>query len=134
MRVGTRRVVLLDPPLFWRKLLLLVVFSAAFVPLKYYELERELTLYIVFLLLLHVYFVLILIYRVRWKVLAADRRSFLLRLLAVALFIALLVVNSTGATLWEFVGFLAISLVIHTGLLLSLTMVVRGEPAVDGTA
>lgn len=125
MQRAGRRVVLLDPPLFWRKLVLLVLFSALFLPLKYYELDRELQIYIALLLLLHVYFVFVLAYRVRWKVLAEHRRSFLLRLLAVALFIALLARASTGATMGEFVVFLLISLLIHTGLLLSLTVVAR---------
>lgn len=120
-----RRLRILDPKLFVRKLVLLLVFSALFLPLKYYELDKFLEVYIAFLLVLHVYFVFVLIHRVRWKVLAEDRRSFLLRLVAVALFIALLARQSTGATFAEFVAFLAISLVIHTGLLLTLTVTFR---------
>lgn len=128
MNINGWSIRLLDPPLFWRKLALLLLFSVAFVPLKAYNLDKALNYYIAFLLFLHVYFVFVLVYRVRWHVLSADRRSFILRLLAVALFIALLVANNTGATLWEFVVFLAISLVIHTGLLLSLTVVARRDP------
>lgn len=122
------RLRILDPALFWRKLALLVVFSLLFLPLKYYRLDLYLEAYIVFLLLLHVYFVFVLIHRVRWKILAEHRRSFLLRLLAVGLFIALLARQGTGATFADFTLFLVVSLVIHTGLLLSLTVVVRAEP------
>jgi|GEM_PF-1438553 len=118
---------ILDPGLFWRKLVLLVVFSLLFLPLKYYELDRYLEAYILLLLLLHVYFVFVLAYRVRWRVLAEHRRSFLLRLLAVALFVALLARQSTGADFSDFALFLGVSLVIHTGLLLSLTVVARPD-------
>lgn len=124
---------LLDAPLFWRKLALLIIFSAAFIPLKAYDLEVPLQIYIGFLLVLHIYFVFILIYRVRWRALAEHRRSFLLRMLAVAFFVALLVRLQTGATFWDFVGFLLASLVVHTALLLSLTMVV-GSPSTQPTA
>lgn len=131
MRLGNRQLRILDPPLFWRKVILLIVFSAAFIPLKAYKLEREFELYVLFLLLLHVYFVFILIYRVRWKVLAANRRSFILRLLAIAFFIAVLAKNRTGATLNEFLVFLAIALVIHVGLLFSLTLVAESPPQAE---
>lgn len=127
------RVRILDPQLFARKLTLLIIFSAAFVPLKYYELDTALTVYIVVLLLLHVYFVFVLIWRVRWRQLAAHRRSFALRVLAVAFFIFLLSVLETGVTFAEFLGFLAASLVIHTVLLLSLTLEVRPEPTAVAT-
>lgn len=123
------RLRVLDPALFARKLVLLVLFSAAFVPLKYYRLDRWLEAYVAALLLLHVYFVFVLVHRVRWRVLAEDRRSFALRLLAVALFLALLLRLSTGATFAEFVLFLAVSLLVHTGLLLSLTLTTRPAPA-----
>lgn len=121
------RLRILDAALFWRKLVLLVVFSLLFLPLKYYRLDRFLEGYIVLLLVLHVYFVFVLVFRVRWNILAEHRRSFLLRLLAVALFIALLARQSTGATFADFALFLAVSLVIHAGLLLSLAVVVRAE-------
>lgn len=129
MRIGDWRLEILDPRLFWRKLVLLLVFSAAFIPLKAYNLQLPLNLYILFLLILHVYFVFVFAYRVRWRVLAADRRAFAVRLMAVALFVALLVANNVGATLGEFILFLVVSLVIHTGLLLSLTMVARRSAA-----
>lgn len=134
MDVGSRRVQLLDPPLFWRKLVLLIVFSAAFIPLKYYELDQALTWYLVFLLLLHIYFLVVLVWRVRWRQLAEHRRSFGLRLTAVAFFIFLLAVLKTGVGFAAFMVFLAASMVIHTFLLLSLTVVFRplvtpkGEP------
>lgn len=125
MDLAARRIRLLDASLFWRKLALLVVFSALFLPLKAYELEMPLRVYIGFLLVLHVYFVFVLIWRVRWDVLAEHKRSFSLRILAVALFIAILALNESGASFWEFALFLAVSLVVHTGLLLSLTVVIR---------
>jgi hypothetical protein len=125
---GTARLRILDPALFWRKLVLLLVFSLLFLPLKYYRLDRYLEAYILLLLLLHVYFVFVLVHRVRWRALAEHRRSFLLRLLAVGLFIALLARQSTGATFADFALFLGVSLVIHTGLLLSLTVVARADP------
>jgi len=124
-----RRIRILDPKLFLRKLVLLLVFSALFLPLKYFELDKSLEAYIALLLLLHAYFVFVLVHRVRWRILAEDRRSFLLRVLAVGLFVALLARQATGATFAEFVAFLAVSLVIHTGLLLSLTVTFRAEPA-----
>lgn len=120
---------ILDPRLFARKLALLVIFSAAFVPLKYYEWDTALTIYIVLLLLLHVYFVFVLIWRVQWRHLASHRRSFGLRILAVAFFIFLLTVLETGVTFAQFLVFLGASLVIHTVLLLSLTLDVRPRHA-----
>ena len=135
MRVGGVRVEILDPKLFARKLALLIVFSAAFVPLKYYELETATTWYVVFLLLLHVYFLVILVWRVRWRRLAGHRRSFLLRLTAVAFFVFLLTVLQAGVTFWEFMVFLGASVAIHTLLLLSLTVVVhRAAPVAPETA
>ncbi len=125
MDVGAWRVRILDPRLFARKLILLLVFSAAFVPLKYYEWDTALTWYIVLLLLLHVYFVFVLIWRVRWKQLAEHRRSFALRLIAVAFFVFLLAILEAGVTFLEFLVFLVASLVIHTLLLLSLTVDAR---------
>jgi len=95
--MSPRHLRILDPRLFWRKLVLLLVFSALFLPLKYYELKQPMVAYVVFLLLLHVYFVFILIWRVRWRVLYEHRRSFLLRVLAVALFVYLLVLASRRA-------------------------------------
>ena len=125
--MSPRHLRILDPRLFWRKLVLLLVFSALFLPLKYYELKQPMVAYVVFLLLLHVYFVFILIWRVRWRVLYEHRRSFLLRVLAVALFVYLLVLSSRSqsVTFGEFAAFLGVSLLIHTALLLSLTMVWR---------
>lgn len=120
-----RRLRILDPKLFWRKLVLLLVFSGLFLPLKYYHLDEAFLAYVGFLLLLHVYFVFILIWRVRWRVLFEHRRSFGLRVLAVALFTALLARQEAGASFQEFALFLAISLVIHTGILLSLTLIWR---------
>lgn len=125
--MAERHLRILDPRLFWRKLALLLLFSALFLPLKYYERRQEMVAYVIFLLLLHVYFVFILVWRVRWRILSEHRRSFLLRMLAVALFIYLLVLasGSQGVTFAEFAAFLGVSLVIHTALLLSLTVVWR---------
>lgn len=131
MHVGAWRVRILDPRLFARKLIMLLVFSGAFVPLKYYELDTALTWYIVLLLLLHVYFVFVLIWRVRWRQLAEHRRSFALRLIAVAFFVFLLAILEAGVTFAEFLVFLAASLVIHTLLLLSLTVDARRAPVGD---
>jgi hypothetical protein len=134
VQLAGRRFELLDPGLFWRKMALLLVFSAAFLPLKALPWQMPLRVYIVFLILLHVYFVFVLVYRVRWRVLAEHRRSFILRLFAVAIFIALLAVNDAGATFAEFAVFLGISFVLHTALLLSLALVVVRPTAVAGQA
>lgn len=131
MHLGDWRIRILDPQLFVRKLVLLLVFSAAFVPLKYFEWDTALTWYIVLLLVLHVYFVFVLIWRVRWKELAEHKRSFALRIIAVAFFVFLLAILEAGVTFVEFLVFLAASLVIHVFLLLSLTVDAHRMPARD---
>jgi hypothetical protein len=128
MELGRWRIQILDPKLFIRKVVLLLVFTGGLVPLKYYKIDVALFWYVVVLLILHVYFLFILIWRVQWKQLAQHRRSFALRLVAVAFFIFLLSVLQTGVTFTEFMIFLGASLIVHTFLLLSLTLTATRLP------
>lgn len=116
---------LIDAPLFWRKLVMLIVFFGLFVPLKMYQ-QELLEWYVIFLVALHVYVLFVFLYRVRWRILAENRRAFAVRLVAIAIFVALLTVIKAGITLGELVLFVALSGAVHVALLLSLTM--RVEP------
>src|SRR5947208_260655 len=100
---------------------MLVVFFGAFIPLKIYK-EQLLLWYVVFLVALHVYILFVFLWRVRWRVLAADRKAFAVRLVAIAVFVALLMLVKAGATLSELALFVLVSGAIHVALLLSLTL------------
>ena len=114
----------MDAPLFWRKLVMLVVFFGLFVPIYLYK--SWLTIwYAVFLLALHIYVLLVFVYRVRWRVLAENKKPFMVRLVAIATFVALLTFIKAGATLTELVAFVWLSGLVHVALLLSLTLDVR---------
>ncbi|MBI2078108.1 MAG: hypothetical protein HYT80_07030 [Euryarchaeota archaeon] len=127
MQIGRHEWSLLDPPLFWRKLAMLVVFFGLFVPIYMYK--SWLTVwYAVFLLALHIYVLLVFVYRVRWRVLAENKKPFLVRLVAIATFVALLTFIRAGATLPELVAFVWLSGMVHVALLLSLTVDVRPVP------
>lgn len=122
---------LLDPRLFWRKTTLLVVFFGLFIPIFQYR-GTLATWYAVFLLALHVYILFVFLYRVRWRVFAQNRRPFIVRLVAIATFVALLMLIRVGTTLAELVLFVALSGLVHLALLLSLTVDVR--PLATGAA
>jgi hypothetical protein len=121
VQVGSYRLSLLDPALFWRKVAMLVIFFGLFVPLKIYQ-QQLLDWYVVFLLALHVYILFVFLYRVRWKILAADRKAFAVRLVAIGTFVLLLTVIKVGVTLPELLAFVALSGIVHLALLLSLTV------------
>lgn len=104
---------------------MLIVFFGLFVPLKMYQ-QELLEWYVIFLVALHVYVLFVFLYRVRWRILAENRRAFAVRLVAIAIFVALLTVIKAGITLGELVLFVALSGAVHVALLLSLTM--RVEP------
>lgn len=124
MQVGTYRLALLDPSLFWRKVTMLGVFFGLFIPLKMYQ-ERLLYWYVVFLVLLHVYILFVFLYRVRWRVLAENRKAFAVRLVAIATFTILLTIIKVGVTLSELLLFVGLSGLVHLALLLSLTVKAR---------
>ena len=128
VQVGSYRLTLLDPSLFWRKVTMLVVFFGLFIPLKMYQ-EQLLYWYVVFLVLLHVYILFVFLYRVRWRVLAENRKAFAVRLVAIATFTILLTVIKVGVTLSELLMFVGLSGLVHLALLLSLTVKARhAEP------
>lgn len=116
---------LLDPPLFWRKLIMLLVFFAGFLVLKAYKQEVGLFYYGIFLLLLHVYVLIVFLYRVRWKILAENRKPFAVRLAAIAVFILILTMIRFDVSFWQLLVVVAASLVVHIALLLSLTVDAR---------
>lgn len=124
MQVGTYRLTLLDPALFRRKVTMLVVFFGLFIPLKMYQ-EQLLYWYVVFLVLLHVYILFVFLYRVRWRVLAENRKAFAVRLVAIATFSVLLTVIKVGVTLSELLMFVGLSGLVHLALLLTLTVKAR---------
>ena len=62
-----RRLVLLNPPLYWRKLGLLVLTMAALVPLVVNKLQVPALLYVSALLLIHVWVLVLYAYRVQWR-------------------------------------------------------------------
>jgi len=130
VQVGRYDWSLLDPALFWRKLVMLVVFFGLFVPIYMYK--SWLTVwYAVFLLALHVYVLFVFLWRVKWRVLAENRKPFIVRLVAIATFVALLTFIRAGATLAELVTFVWLSGLVHVALLLSLTVDARpivGQP------
>lgn len=123
---------LLDPPLFWRKLIMLLVFFAGFLVLKAYKQEVGLFYYGIFLLLLHVYVLIVFLYRVRWKILAENGKPFAVRIAAIAVFILILTMIRFDVSFWQLFVVVAASLVVHIALLLSLTVDARpivAEPA-----
>ncbi len=124
VQVASYRLTLLDPALFWRKVTMLVVFFGLFIPLKMYQ-EQLLYWYVVFLVLLHVYILFVFLYRVRWRVLAENRKAFAVRLVAIATFTVLLTVIKVGVTLSELLMFVGLSGLVHLALLLSLTVKAR---------
>jgi len=128
VQVGSYRLTLLDPSLFWRKVTMLVVFFGLFILLKMYQ-EELLYWYVIFLVALHVYILFVFLYRVRWRVLAENRKAFAVRLVAIATFTILLTVIKVGVTLSELLIFVGLSGLVHVALLLSLTVKARHSEA-----
>lgn len=125
MRLLGREWQLLDPRLFWRKVLLLALFFPPFLILKVYEQDLALFYYNLFLLLLHVYILIVWLWRVRWRLLAENRRAFGLRLFALLVFVVILAIIRFDRPFWELVAVVVLSVVVHLGILLSLTVTVR---------
>lgn len=120
---------LLDPRLFWRKVLLLAVFFPPFMILKVYQQDLALLYYNLFLLVLHIYILIVWLWRVRWRVLAENRRAFLVRLFALLVFVVILAIIRFDRPFWELVAVIALSIAVHIGILLSLTVTVRSPDA-----
>lgn len=120
---------LLDPRLFWRKILLLAVFFPPFMLLKVYKQDLALLYYNLFLLVLHLYILVVWLWRVRWRVLAENRRAFAVRLFALLVFVVILAILRFDRPFWELVAVVVLSIVIHVGILLSLTVTVRRTSA-----
>lgn len=130
MSPAGRQLRLLDPQLFWRKLVMLLLFFGLFVPL--YQSKNELALYsyVIFLIALHVAVLGIFVWRVRWRVLAEDRRGFFVRVLALVIFVVLLALLRFDVPTWQFYLVVAASFAIHVAILASLTVVWRAPAPV----
>jgi hypothetical protein len=115
---------LLDPALFWRKMAMLVVFFGLFVPIYLFRTTLAVW-YAVFLLALHVYVLGVYLWRVRWRILIRRGSPFLARLFTIAVFVTLLMVIRAGATIGELTMFVALSGLVHVGILLALNLDVR---------
>ncbi len=133
MRLGTREVHLLDPPLFWRKLVLLLLFFPPF--LLIWDYRKDLAFwYALFLVFLHAYVLLVFLYRVRWRVLAENRKGFYVRVAALILMLGILSMFNFALKYWEVALVLGVAFVVHVGILLSLTVVVRPVGSNEGPA
>lgn len=105
---------------------MLVVFFGLFIPLKVYQ-QRLLYWYVVFLVALHIYVLLVFLWRVKWRIFAENRKAFLVRVVAIVTFVFLLTLVRVGVTPAELALFVIVSGVIHLALLMSLTVDVRRE-------
>lgn len=107
------------PRHFVAKLVALVVFSAAFIPLAELKSSTPFAAYLSFLIALHVFFLGVLFFDVRasnYK----SKGSLFLRLLAITGLIGALMALGRSPIRADIVAFLGISFVLHVGLLSAL--------------
>ena len=129
----SRRLVLLTPALFVRKMVLVVLASYALLPLLAYKSSLPGALYVSLLIIIHVGVLVLYLYRVTFRDLDADRASLGGRILGLAFAIWLLTVVSG----WQdrtHMGILAAQMLVlclvHT-LVLALLMVAVQEELTD---
>lgn len=114
------RFILIDKKLFVRKLVMLLGFSAGIIPLLLYKNYFGAALYVILLLLLHLYFLVVYLWRVRWKELLNNKLGFVIRAAAILFFTYLLSLLRSGEEIASVIVFLCISVSIHIALLLLL--------------
>jgi hypothetical protein len=102
MSKASRRITILNPTLFWRKLALLSLTMAALVPLVINKLQVPAMVYVAALWVIHVWVFFLYIYRVNWR--SFSKTGLLSRLGSVVIFSYLLSkVRYSGGTevLWS---------------------------------
>jgi hypothetical protein len=97
-----------QPQLFLRKLATLLGTTLVLVPLIHYKLLIPTMVYVIALLLLHVYIFYVYLTRIKWHVLRANRAGFVMRLLGIVLFSYMLtLLHYQGATVFVLLSILA---------------------------
>ena len=126
-----RRLVLLKPALFLRKVMLVVVASYALLPLLAYKSSIPGALYVTLLILIHVGVLVLYLYRITFRDLDVDRLSLGGRILGLAVVTWLLTVVSG----WQdraHIGVLAVQMLVlclvHTIMLALLMVAVEPQP------
>jgi hypothetical protein len=126
-----RRLVLLKPALFLRKVVLVVVASYALLPLLAYKSSIPGALYVTLLILIHVGVLVLYLYRITFRDLDVDRLSLGGRILGLAVVTWLLTVVSG----WQdraHIGVLAVQMLVlclvHTIMLALLMVAVEPQP------
>lgn len=127
----SRRLVLLKPALFVRKILLVVLASYALLPLIAYKSNIPGALYVSLLIIIHVGVLVLYLYRVTFRDLDVDRLSLGGRILGLAVVTWLLTVVS-GWQDRKHIGILAAQMLVlclvHTLMLALLMVAVEDEP------
>eukprot|EP01104_Vermistella_antarctica_P017045 TRINITY_DN5964_c0_g1_i1.p1 TRINITY_DN5964_c0_g1~~TRINITY_DN5964_c0_g1_i1.p1 ORF type:complete len:205 (+),score=56.81 TRINITY_DN5964_c0_g1_i1:163-777(+) len=133
---STFRIRLMNPRLFLTKTIVIIAASYAFIPLiaLFNEGEISAVLFAIILVALHLFFIVIYLYRVRYRELDGDWKSLAYRLLGLIACIGLLflVAGTLSENLWVLAAELAALCVVHT-FILSLLMVEVRLPGSSST-
>ncbi|HSX33463.1 MAG TPA: hypothetical protein VLF91_03955 [Candidatus Saccharimonadales bacterium] len=117
---------LLDPALFWRKLVALVTATVLLAPLLYYRWEVPAALFAGGLLVLHAAFLYLYFWRVPWRRLLKHKAELMVRLMGVGFFVYLLSLITVGGSPGVAIFKLCLATVVHAAVLTAM-MLVRVE-------
>ena len=125
MNLGKYRLSLLQRKVFVKKLLLLCLATLLLLPLIYYKLSIPATIYLVALIIIHLVFLFLYLFKVEWRKLTLNKTTFTLRLVAVIFFAYLLaILKFVGDPLFITINITA-AFVIHALILLMLMVVIE---------
>lgn len=120
-----------QPKLFLKKLVTLLGVTLVLVPLIHYKLLMPTIIYVVALLLLHIYIFYVYLTRINWRHLRANRLGFALRILGIVLFSYILtLLHYQGATTIVMLNVVA-AVTVHALILLLLMMSHRPSAGPD---
>lgn len=119
---------LISPELFIKKLALLCLATLLLVPLVYYKLEIPAMSYLVILIVIHLIFLFLYLFKVEWRSLTPNKITFILRLAAVIFFAYILaILKLVGEPLFVLLN-LAVAFVVHALILFFLMIKLEKQP------
>ena len=108
--------------LFWRKLLTTFVATILLVPLMHFQQRLPMEIFVAGLILLHVFFFAMYMYRVDWRYLRRNKRSFWSRLVMIGFLVFLLTLLTFDGSIVLVSLALIAAFFIHAGILTLLMM------------
>ena len=133
--INTLRIRLTDPQLFFKKTAIIILASYGFIPLIYFHNEGEISalVFAMILVALHLAFLIIYLFRVKFGKLDGDRKSLIYRILGLCFCVVLLILVAEflPSKIWLLAIVLLALCVVHTLILLLLMVEVRlpGTPS-----